>query len=75
MKKNLVSDERPVLTSRELECLQLLARGRSNDGISKELKISLPTVALHLRNARIKLGASTRENAVALAITRGMITV
>jgi DNA-binding CsgD family transcriptional regulator len=75
MKKNQVVEDRPILTSRELECLQLLARGCANDGIAKELKISLPTVALHLRNARIKLGAATRENAVALAITRGMITV
>lgn len=75
MHKKIVSEEKPALTTRELECLQFLARGLSNDGIAKELKISLPTVALHLRNARAKLGATTRENAVALAITRGLISV
>lgn len=63
------------LTEREIECLQLLARGATNDEIAKVVKISPSTVAMHLKNARTKLGATTREQAVALAITRGLISV
>jgi len=33
----------------------------------------MPTVALHLVNARKKLGAHTREEAVALAIKQSLI--
>ncbi|HYD49099.1 MAG TPA: helix-turn-helix transcriptional regulator, partial [Terriglobales bacterium] len=57
-----------ALTRREIQCLEGLARGLDNSGISRELHISLPTVALHLINARKKLGATTREQAVARAV-------
>lgn len=63
------------LTQREAQCLQALASGLSNSGIAKQLKISLPTVALHLCNARRKLGAQTREQAVALAVKRGLVSI
>jgi DNA-binding CsgD family transcriptional regulator len=61
------------LTPREVECLKGLAQGLTNSGISKQLHIALPTVALHLVNARRKLGAVTREQAVAKAVSRGLI--
>jgi DNA-binding CsgD family transcriptional regulator len=63
------------LTKREVECLEGLALGLSNGDIAKQLEISLPTVALHLSNARRKLGAKTREQAVAIAVSRKMITL
>jgi DNA-binding CsgD family transcriptional regulator len=62
-----------VLTRREIECLECLARGLTNAGIATRLKVALPTVALHLANARKKLGAQTREQAVAQAVKRGLI--
>jgi ATP/maltotriose-dependent transcriptional regulator MalT len=62
-----------ALTRRESQCLEGLARGLDNAGISRELQISLPTVALHLINARKKLGAVTREQAVARAVEMGLI--
>lgn len=62
-----------ALTPHEVQCLQGLARGLDNLGISHELRISLPTVALHLINARKKLGAATREQAVARAVELGLI--
>ena len=62
------------LTHRELQCLEALATGLSNNGIAKQLQISLPTVALHLCNARRKLGARTREQAVALAVKQGLVS-
>ena len=61
------------LSPRELQCLSLLANGFSNDGIAKEVGIRPPTVALHLANARAKLKAVTREHAVAIAVSRGLI--
>lgn len=61
------------LTRREAQCLEGLARGLDNSGISRELNIALPTVALHLINARKKLGAATREQAVARAVELGLI--
>lgn len=68
------STERPgVLTPREVQCLELLGRGYSNTKISSELNISMPTVALHLAQARKKLGAATREQALVLACRRGLI--
>jgi len=66
-------DPHRALSRRESQCLEGLARGLDNAAISRELKISMPTVALHLINARKKLGAVTREQAVALAVERGLI--
>lgn len=61
------------LSPRELQCLALLANGHSNDGIAQEVGIRPPTVAMHLANARLKLKAVTREHAVALAVSKGLI--
>jgi DNA-binding CsgD family transcriptional regulator len=61
------------LSHRELNCLQWLAKGLRNDRIAEKLNISLPTVKLHLRNARQKLDAQTREAAVAKAVFMGLI--
>jgi ATP/maltotriose-dependent transcriptional regulator MalT len=67
------SVQQSSLTRREIQCLEGLARGLDNSGISRELNIALPTVALHLINARRKLGAVTREQAVARAVDLGLI--
>ena len=63
------------LTPRELECLAGLARGLRQDGIADQLGISLATVELHSVNARRKLGALTSTHAVAIAVSRGLITL
>ena len=63
------------LTQRELQCMEGLASGRSNSDIAKQLQISLATVALHLGNACRKLGAKTREQAVALAVKQGFVNL
>ena len=70
--KNLQTAE-AHLTTRELECLSALAEGLTNEGIARRLQISIPTVAMHLTNARHKLNASTREQAVAVAIRNGLL--
>ena len=56
------------LTKREIECLNWLAHGLRTDQIANQLSISRATVDFHLANARKKLAASTREQAVALAV-------
>jgi DNA-binding CsgD family transcriptional regulator len=61
------------LTAREREILGLLATGLSGADIAGRLVLSPETVRTHVRNAMAKLGASTRSQAVALAIQRNEI--
>jgi DNA-binding NarL/FixJ family response regulator len=51
-------DDGPLgeLSARELEVLALIAEGRSNDGICKELFLSPKTVETHVRHILLKLG-------------------
>ena len=69
----MAADNISALSPRELQCLDLLARGHSNEGIAKCIGIKQPTVAMHLANARTKLKAGSREHAVAIAITKGLV--
>ena len=55
------------LSERELEVLRLVASGRSNREIARELYVSLGTVKTHINNTYRKLGASSRTRAVARA--------
>ena len=56
------------LTAREIEVLQLLARGLSNAQIAEELVVSLLTVKAHLRSIYSKLGVSSRVGATRYAV-------
>jgi DNA-binding NarL/FixJ family response regulator len=61
---------RPVkspLTAREWEVVDLLYEGRTTDQIADTLVLSTETVRSHIKNLMRKLGANTREQAVALA--------
>ena len=62
-----------VLTQRERECLLWLARGLRTAAIADLLGIADVTVDLHFKGARRKLGAATREEALAKAIVGGQI--
>jgi DNA-binding CsgD family transcriptional regulator/tetratricopeptide (TPR) repeat protein len=64
-----------TLTPRELEILVLVAQGRTNGEIAKQLFISAKTVSVHVSNILAKLGASGRTEAAALARTRGLLPV
>ena len=55
------------LTSRELEILEKLAAGRSNQAIARELVVTLDTVKKHVGHVLGKLGAANRTEAVARA--------
>ena len=58
---------------REREILALLARGSTDVQIAEALELSPATVQTHVRNAKAKLGARTRAQAVALALVGGLI--
>jgi DNA-binding NarL/FixJ family response regulator len=55
------------LTPRESELLDLVGRGQTNDEIARRMGLGRPTVVRILSNAMLKLGASSRAQAVALA--------
>ena len=55
------------LTSRELQVLQMLAAGMPNQGIARQLVVSLDTVKKHVSHVLGKLGAASRTEAVARA--------
>jgi len=63
----------PVLTAREIEILNLLAAGRTNRELARELFISEATVKSHLTNIYGKLGVESRAGAVARAIEQRII--
>jgi PAS domain S-box-containing protein len=63
------------LSPREREVLGLLARGLTGEQIAERLVLSPETVRTHIRNAREKLGASTRVEAVTMALIAREIQV
>jgi two-component system, NarL family, response regulator len=65
--------ERSDLTERELEVLQLVAKGLSNKDVARVIGRTDETVKIHLKNVFTKLGVSDRTEAVTLAISRGLI--
>lgn len=70
------NDDAPAsqeLTARELEVLQLLARGLSNRAIADELIVSDRTVQAHLTSIFAKIHVASRLEAVLTAIRRGWL--
>ena len=63
------------ITSRETDVLRMLAEGLVNKDIATRLGISEHTVKFHVSSILDKLGASTRTEAVALGIRRGLIPI
>jgi LuxR family transcriptional regulator, maltose regulon positive regulatory protein len=61
------------LSARELEVLELLAAGRSNQAIAEELVITLDTVKRHVSHILDKLGAANRTQAVSRARELGLL--
>jgi len=63
------------ITSRETDVLRMVAEGLVNKDIATCLGISEHTVKFHISSILDKLGASTRTEAVALGIRRGLIPI
>jgi DNA-binding NarL/FixJ family response regulator len=62
------------LSQREMEVLELLVRGQSNQQIAGDLSISLSTVKNHVHNIIAKLGVSDRVQAAILAIEHDLVS-
>jgi ATP/maltotriose-dependent transcriptional regulator MalT len=63
----------PALTSRELEVLQLAARGLTRHQIAGDLTVTAATVKTHFENIFEKLEVGGRASAVATALRLGLI--
>jgi DNA-binding NarL/FixJ family response regulator len=61
------------LTERELVIVRAVARGLSNEAISKELWVAEQTVKFHLTNIYRKLGVSNRTEAARYAFEQGLV--
>jgi two-component system, NarL family, nitrate/nitrite response regulator NarL len=64
---------RGELTERERQVVQLLAEGLSNKLIADRLGISDHTAKFHVNGVMMKLGASTRTEAVVEGMRRGLV--
>jgi HD-GYP domain-containing protein (c-di-GMP phosphodiesterase class II) len=61
------------LTSREVEVLQLLARGLSNKEIARKLSISPKTASNHIEHIYAKINATNRASASLFAVNHGLL--
>ena len=65
--------EADPLTNKELEVLELMVQGYTNNQIAGQLYMSLGTVKVHIRSILNKLCASDRTQAAVLAMRAGLI--
>lgn len=69
----VADDETPALSPREQEILQLVARGRENKQIARDLGISEATVKTHIKSIFARLEVRSRAEAVAVGLRLGII--
>ena len=70
-----VSAAQAALTGREVQVLELLARGLANKQIAASLGISEHTVKFHITAIYQKLAAANRAEAVRNAVQQGLISI
>ncbi len=71
--KRFRKDEEGPFSPRELEVLELLAQGNTNQEIADRLFVSLGTVKTHLHNISEKLGTTNRVETLAMARRSGYL--
>jgi len=64
----------PELSPRQLETLNLIAKGFSNKEIAELLGVSLETVKDHIKKILLRMGASSRTEAASTAVNMGLVT-
>jgi len=62
-----------TLTARERDVLVLLAEGRTNKGIARELGLRAGTVSVYVSTVFAKLGVTNRTEAVVMALRNGVL--
>jgi two-component system, NarL family, response regulator len=65
--------EKPDLSDRERQVVQLMASGKNNREIGAVLNITEHTVKFHVNNLLSKLAASDRSHAIVLALRQGIV--
>ncbi len=79
--KALIHATRPVkqpwsdLTEREMEVLNLVVQGKSNQQIADDMFLSLATVKAHMSSILSKLQVSSRAEAIAYAIKNRIVSL
>lgn len=68
-------EQKDVLSDREVEVLQLVARGLSNREIGKTLFLSERTISVHVQSILEKLHAANRTQAAFFAIRKGIVNL
>lgn len=64
----------PEMSQRQLEILNLVAKGFSNKEIADILGVSLETVKDHIKKILLKMGAASRTEAASLAVNLQLVT-
>jgi DNA-binding NarL/FixJ family response regulator len=73
--KDFNNDVEERISSREREILQLIAEGRTNSEIGRQLVISTRTVETHRTNLMRKLGFSSQADIIRYAFKVGLLTI
>lgn len=61
------------ISTRERQCLALAVNGQTGDDIAHKLGITVRTVQFHFDSIRSKLGATSRQEAIAKAVQAGIV--
>jgi len=75
MKPEPIEDELADLTKREIEILQLIAKGNSNKEIADQLNISLRTVTNHRANINFKTDSKNTASLILYAIKNNLVQI
>ena len=67
------SISRDTMTARELEILTHMSKGLRNREIGEQLRITVQTVKVHVKNILWKLGVEDRVQAILTALRRGLV--
>ncbi|HVT93819.1 MAG TPA: response regulator transcription factor [Bryobacteraceae bacterium] len=71
LRASLALEGARILTRRETKILELICEGYSNQAVAEKLYVSRETVRWHLRSLYSKLGASSRQAAIQIAVNGG----
>lgn len=66
--------EPPILTARQMEVMEQLAQGKSNQAIADELSITVKTVKAHISSILARLGVENRVQAIVRARELGLLS-